>query len=51
LQVVPTVVLTLQYSIVLATTKGEVKEVAVGLGVKYSVVQKNVVPAVEVRVK
>ncbi len=45
------VVLTLQYSIVLATCNGGVSEVAVGFGVKYSTVQDNVLPAVEVRVK
>ena len=48
--VVATVVLTLQYSSVLDTCNGAVSELAVELGVKYSAVQNNVLPAVEVRV-
>ncbi len=44
-------VLMLQYSIVFDTSNGGVKEVAVGFGVKYSVVHGSVLPALEVRVK
>jgi hypothetical protein len=44
-------VLILQYSIVFDTSNGGVKEVAVGLGVKYSAVHGRVLPALEVRVK
>jgi hypothetical protein len=36
---------------VFETTSGAVRECAVGFGVKYSTVQYNVLPAVEVRVK
>ena len=49
--VVAKLVDTLQYSLVFDTSNGGVNEVAVGLGVKYSAVQNNVLPADEVRVK